>query len=109
MIRRGAGTGRSTGPVTASERMARWGHGGAVIETATQDDAIALERILFDRGCSAAVAGGPSAASALKAAGMLAILVTPRAPQRDAATAVRDLEQQGILVSGDTVSGGGGI
>jgi sulfate adenylyltransferase large subunit len=98
-----------SGPVTAAERIARWGHRGAVIEIETASLAVALERALFDHGCSVAVAASRSAASALKGAGILAILVTPSAPRRDVAAALRQLQQQGVLVSRDTVSTGGGI
>jgi hypothetical protein len=55
------------------------------------------------------VAASRSAASALNGAGILAILVTPSAPRRDVAAALRQLQQQGVLVSRDTVSTGGGI
>ncbi|MGA2725029.1 MAG: sulfate adenylyltransferase subunit CysN [Bryobacteraceae bacterium] len=104
---------RGAGPVTAAERMARWGHCGAVIEIESADVAAALERALFDRGCSAAVVGGQSAASALEGAGMLAILVTGcppgPAPPRDVPAILRQLEERGVLVSRDSVSAGGGI
>jgi sulfate adenylyltransferase large subunit len=109
LIRQPVAAARGAGPVTATERMARWGHGGAVIETETAEVAAALERALFDRGCSVAVAGGESAASALEDAGMLAIRVAPSAPRRDVPAILRQLEQRGVLVSRDTVSAGGGI
>jgi sulfate adenylyltransferase subunit 1 (EFTu-like GTPase family) len=108
LIRQPVVAARGAGPVTAAERMARWGHRGAVIETETAEVAAALERALFDRGCSVAVAAGESA-SALEGAGMLAIVVTPGAPRRDVAAILRQLEQRGVLVSRDTVSAGGGI
>jgi sulfate adenylyltransferase large subunit len=100
---------RGAGPVTAAERTARWGHCGAVIEIESADVAAALERALFDRGCSAAVVAGQSAASALEGAGMLAILVTPSTPPRDVPAILRQLEERGVLVARDSVSAGGGI
>jgi aspartate aminotransferase-like enzyme len=109
MIRQQLAAARGAGPVTAAERMARWGHSGAVIETETAELAAALERALFDHGCSVAVAAGESAASAFKGAGILAILVTPSAPRRDIAATLRELEQQGVLVPRDTISTRGGI
>jgi sulfate adenylyltransferase large subunit len=109
MIHQPVAARRGSGPVTTAERIARWGHGGAVIETETAGLAAALERALFDHGCSVGVAASRSAATALKSAGMLAILVTPSALRRDVAAILRDLEQRGVLVSHDTVSTGGGI
>jgi len=100
---------RGAGPVTAAERMARWGHRGAVIETDSEDAAAALERALFDHGCTVAVAAGESAAYGLKDAGMLAILVTPTAPPRGIPAILLHLEQLGVLVSRDSVSAGEGI
>jgi len=89
--------------------MARWGHRGAVIETDSEDAAAALERALFDHGCTVAVAAGESAAYGLKDAGMLAILVTPTAPPRGIPAILLHLEQLGVLVSRDSVSAGEGI
>ena len=109
MVRQPVVAARGAGPVTAAERTARWGHCGAVIQTETADVAAALERALFDRGCSVAVTAGESAASALEGAGMLAILVKPSAPRRDVPAILRQLEERGVLVSRDTVSAGGGI
>ena len=109
MIRQAVVAGHGAGPVTSGERMARWGHCGAAIETETEELAAALERALFERGCAVAIAAGEHAASALKDAGMLAILVTPSAPPRDVPAIVRELEQRGVLISHDTVSTGGGI
>jgi sulfate adenylyltransferase large subunit len=109
MIRQPLAAVRGAGPVTAAERTARWGHRGAVIEAQAEEVALALERVLFDHGCSVAVTASESDAAVLKLAGTLAILVTPSAPQGDIAATMRSLERQGILVSPDIVSTGGGI
>jgi sulfate adenylyltransferase subunit 1 len=109
MIRQPLAAVRGVGPVTEAERTARWGHNGAVIEAPTEELALGLERALFDHGCSVAVTASESAAAVLKFAGMLAILVTPTAPRGDVAARLRDLEQQGVLVSRDTITTAGGI
>jgi sulfate adenylyltransferase subunit 1 len=109
MILRPLTAGHAAGPVTTGERQARWGHRGAVMEAGTAELAGLLERALFDRGCSVAIVGSRSAATALQAAGMIAILVTPSARRRDIPTMLQDLEQRAILISRDTLTDGEGI
>ncbi|MGP8243190.1 MAG: sulfate adenylyltransferase subunit CysN, partial [Bryobacteraceae bacterium] len=109
MIRRPLTAVRGAGPVTEAERATRWGHTGAVIEAQTEELAQALERALFNHGCSVAVAASEFAAAVLKLAGSIAILVTPSAPQLGVAGTLRELERQGVLVSRDIISTGGGI
>ncbi len=73
---------RPSGPVTAVERRARYGHGPAVIALGERENLAALlERRLFDRGCAVTVLRQPeeAALSALHAAGMIAIALGPEA------------------------------
>jgi len=73
-------------PVTAVERVARWGHGGAVVRVNARIGlAHALERKLFDRGCAVVMLQGhqQEAAQALADAGLLAILPAARLPGED--------------------------
>ncbi len=100
---------RDAGPVSPAERVARWGHRGAVIRTSTMDLALALERALFDRGCAAAVVESEQSARALERAGMLALRTSEGT--RDGATGeiLSDLEQEGILHARHLGSRGEGI
>ncbi|HKD08057.1 MAG TPA: sulfate adenylyltransferase subunit CysN [Bryobacteraceae bacterium] len=86
------------GQVTDAERVARYGHRGAVITVEDAESALLLERELFDRGANVAV-GLPIEAAA---AGIIVILIghAPGAIDlRRSATseAVRALERKGIL------------
>jgi sulfate adenylyltransferase subunit 1 len=119
------------GPVTAAERTARWGHAGAHLTlTATTEIADAVERVLFGRG--AFVFRFPvrvGAAAQLLEAGFTARLVEagalvlsvdessgeprifvsgspvalPAEPADAAATALRALEEQGVLHAAHSV------
>jgi sulfate adenylyltransferase large subunit len=86
------------GQVTDAERVARYGHRGAVITVEDAESALLLERELFDRGANVGV-GLPVEAAA---AGIIVILIgnSPDAIDlRRSATseAVRALERKGIL------------
>ncbi len=82
MIIAAEGREETRGPVTAAERVSRFGHRGAVVCVEDMDAAVFLERELFNLGCNVAVAGRlPSnAATVLYSAGMLAIAVGPVMP-----------------------------
>ena len=102
------------GAVTRFERMARWGHGGAVIRIGNRLAlAVALERRLFERGCAVVrlEPGHSQAAQALADAGLLAIL--PEAcdlplPESDA-EACDELLRRFDLTHEGTISEGEGI
>ncbi len=71
----------TAGPVTQLERLARWGHGGAVVRVgARMSVAQSLERKLFERGCAVVLLSPDQqdAAKAIAEAGLLAILPAPR-------------------------------
>jgi sulfate adenylyltransferase large subunit len=93
------------GQVSDTDRIARYGHRGAVVTVEDTQSAWLLERELFDRGANVAVAAsleGTSAALA-NAAGLI-VIVIGHAPAgaidlRRVATqeAVRQLERRGVL------------
>ena len=103
------------GPVTAAERIARWGHRGAIVRVGIRPAlAHAVERKLFERGCAVVVLEQEEAAEAFKRAGMLALIVhgEPDLPADDFAAAeevIRGLEAQGILRTKDLLTEGEGI
>jgi hypothetical protein len=97
-----------TGPVTAAERMARWGHRGGIVRVRDRALALSVERKLFDRGCSVAVVDAESAA-ALERSGSLAIVIDRSASETDAAKVVRSLELADLLRPADRLTQGGGI
>ena len=69
------------GRVTAEERAARHGHGGAVIWLdGSLEAAWALERKLFDLGGAVCVVESEAEAVAARSAGMIAIVVGPSLP-----------------------------
>jgi sulfate adenylyltransferase subunit 1 len=109
--------GHTSGPVTLAERMARWGHAGAVIRTGSRLGlAHALERKLFEYGCAVVLleTGQHAVADALAQAGLLAILPEHRQsyeeelPEGDAAACdeiVRrlHLSHEGTLHQGEGI------
>ena len=109
MIRRPLVNRRGEGPVTQAERMARWGHRGAVVRVGNPAMAREIERALFERGCAVAVASSELAASSLKDAGVLAIVVAPESGAGGASAILSELELTGILRPHEVVSEGGGI
>jgi sulfate adenylyltransferase large subunit len=109
-----------TGPVTAAERSARYGHRTAVVRVGPREGvAIALERRLFDRGALPLVVRewNSSVESAARAAGALAIVIDSGAPaielpRNDDAAAealLSWLQSSGMLRSEFEVTGGEGI
>ena len=99
---------RHHGPVTAADRMARWGHRGAIVRVKDRSAAQSAERKLFDRGCAVAIVATEPAAAALEHAGMLAILID-RSAEADPARIVQLLEKSDLLRPQDRLTGGGGI
>ncbi|HWZ31192.1 MAG TPA: sulfate adenylyltransferase subunit CysN [Bryobacteraceae bacterium] len=100
---------KRSGPVTAADRMARWGHRGGIVRVRDRVLAQGVERRLFDRGCAAAFVESDDAAHALESAGMLAIVIDRAAAETDAAKIVRSLELNDVLRPVDRLTQGGGI
>ena len=96
------------GPVTAADRMARWGHRGGTVRVRDRALALAVERRLFDRGCAVAIVE-EDIARVVEHAGMLAIVVDRSAAQTDALRVVRSLELSDVLRPSDRLTQGGGI
>jgi len=101
--------GHARGPVSRAERIARWGHRGAVIQVRTMRRALVLERALFDRGCAVAAVDSEASAEVLARAGMLAIRPVWSARDDEIAEILSDLERQGILGGHHFGSPGEGI
>ncbi|HXJ43859.1 MAG TPA: sulfate adenylyltransferase subunit CysN [Bryobacteraceae bacterium] len=93
------------GQVSATERIARFGHKPAVLQVEDQESAFLLERELFDRGANVLVMGvAPANSAALAIAGGLILIVTSGAPSTaidlsGVATqeCVRQLERKGVV------------
>jgi sulfate adenylyltransferase large subunit len=93
------------GQVSDTERMARYGHRGAVVSVEDTHSALLLERELFDRGANVAVASSLDGSSTglANAAGLIVILIGQTTAGaidlRKLATqeAVRQLERHGVL------------
>jgi sulfate adenylyltransferase large subunit len=92
------------GRVTAGERLARYGHIGAILAVGPRRAlAEVIERRLFDCGYAAAIADSEDAAGVLQSAGLIAILNTGQevplpAEEQEAATYLMSLlERDGIL------------
>jgi sulfate adenylyltransferase subunit 1 (EFTu-like GTPase family) len=99
---------KRSGPVTAVDRMARWGHRGGIVRVRNRGVAQMVERKLFDRGCAVALVDTEDAAQALEHAGMLAVVVD-RSASDDASQIVRALELSDLLRPSDRLTQGGGI
>jgi sulfate adenylyltransferase large subunit len=92
------------GKVTPGERLGRYGHTGAILSVG-QRRALAelIERRLFDRGCSVAIAASEDAACVLQAGGLIAILNAgtetslPTDEEAAATHLIRLLERDGLL------------
>jgi sulfate adenylyltransferase large subunit len=104
------------GRVTAAERIARYRHSGAIVALGRREQlAWLLERNLFDRGCAVTVAGDTSIDAS--ATGLLVLLVSAQAPERDlpiddAAAAdeiIHRLEESGVLLPNESLTEGEGI
>jgi sulfate adenylyltransferase subunit 1 (EFTu-like GTPase family) len=93
------------GQVSDSDRLARFGHRGAIVSVEDTGSALMLERELFDRGANVAVAASldPAAASLANSAGLIVILIgsvpAGAVDLRRMATseAIRQLERRGVL------------
>ena len=102
------------GRVTAAERIARFRHSGAKVELGNRKQlAWELERRLFDRGCSVIVANHTGVDAA--ATGLLVLLLSDEVsdlPADDAQAAdevIRRLEESGVLLPDESLTGGEGI
>lgn len=100
------------GNVTPGERLARYGHVGAIASVGARTGlAELIERRLFDRGCSVAIAHSQEAARVLEAAGLIAILnagheVSLSTDEEEAATHVIGLlERDGVLLADNAAKG----
>jgi sulfate adenylyltransferase large subunit len=109
-----------TGRVSAAERIARHRHLPGILRLGRRRQlARMLERRLFDRGCSVAVLEqeDESAARALENAGMLVLIASDHAADRHLPVddhqaveeLIRNLEQSGILLPNELLTGGEGI
>ena len=120
-LRRVSGEARTgAGRVTAAERIARHRHLPAIIRLGRRRQlAWLLERRLFDRGCSVVVLEqeDQDAARALEDAGMLVLIASDHPSDRHlpagddlaASELIRTLEQSGILLPNELLTGGEGI
>jgi sulfate adenylyltransferase subunit 1 len=108
MIVRPADFETATGPVTPAERIARWGHRGAVVRVGNRP-ALAqnIERKLFDRGCAVVIL--PTANQVLADAGLIVLALEDPAAGHDAVEIVRGLQASGVLHSKDHLTQGEGI
>ena len=90
---------RPTGPVTAAERRARFGHGPAAVFVGNREALAALlERRLFDRGCAVVALreATEDGLRALQAAGVIAIAIgnaEQALPENDAQAAEEIIER----------------
>ncbi len=100
---------KRSGPVTAADRMARWGHRGSIVRVRDRALAQLVERKLFERGCAVAIAESEAGALVMEGAGMIAIIVDRSALDTDAARIVRALELGDVLRPLDRLTQGGGI
>jgi hypothetical protein len=106
-------------PVTVAERMGRYGHRSTTVSLEGRTAvAVILERLLFDRGCSVAVLQKwqREAVLALEQAGCILLVISggdaPTLPTDDLQAAeaiVRTLEEQGVLIGHEDLTGGEGI
>jgi hypothetical protein len=102
------------GRVTVAERIARYRHSGATVALGRREQlAWLLERRLFDRGCAVVIADDAGMDSG--AAGLLVLVLSDEAthlPADDAQAAdqiIRGLEESGILLTNESLTGGEGI
>jgi len=109
-----------TGRVTTAERIARHRHLPATVKLGRRQPlAWLLERRLFERGCAVTVleSEDEQAAAVLEDAGMLVLVVSGHAPDRDLPAddlraeeeLIRALEQAGILLPEESLTEGEGI
>jgi sulfate adenylyltransferase subunit 1 (EFTu-like GTPase family) len=103
-----------TGRVTAAERIARYRHSGATVALGHREQlAWVLERRLFDRGCAVVISSNADVDA--NATGLLVLLLsdeTSDLPTDDACAAdevIRRLEESGVLLPDESLTGGEGI
>jgi sulfate adenylyltransferase subunit 1 len=97
------------GPISASERAARFSHRGALIRVESGSlVAIDLERALFERGAHVVRLSEPASES-LAAAGLLVLSPAGESYGDSAHEILTNLERQGILFDHDQVEPGEGI
>jgi hypothetical protein len=106
--------------VTPVERILRYRHSGAVVPLGPRPQlAWLLERRLFDRGCAVVTIEHASQETldALEKAGLLALQVSAVSPDRDwpqdneqaVVAIVAELEESGVLLAEESLTGGEGI
>jgi sulfate adenylyltransferase large subunit len=104
------------GRVTAAERIARYRHSGAAVALGRREQlAWLLERKLFDRGCSVVMTNDTDLDAC--ATGLLVLLVSdqesdfelPADDSQAADEVIRRLEESGILLPDESLTGGEGI
>jgi sulfate adenylyltransferase subunit 1 len=106
--------------VTPVERIARYRHNGETVSLGARPElAWLVERKVFDRGCAVTVAEAVSeeTLNALEGAGLLVLLVSNNAPDWDlpeeddaaASFVVSTLEETGVLLPAESLTGGEGI
>jgi len=104
--------------VTPAERIARYGHSAATVSLGPRMPlAWLLERNLFDRGCVVTIAEGSTGLALATSAGMLVLLVSDQAPDSDlpeddaqaAAQIIATLEDAGVVLPAERLTGGEGI
>jgi sulfate adenylyltransferase subunit 1 len=102
--------------VTPAERIARYGHSAAIASLGPRAQlARLLERRLFDRGCAVMISNDPSFDAS--EGGLLVLLVSNRPADWDLAAddeeaadqAIAALEDSGVLLSREELTGGEGI
>jgi sulfate adenylyltransferase subunit 1 len=109
-----------TGRVTPAERLARYRHAGAVVPLGPRPELAAiLERDLFDRGCAVTIADrtADETIDALEKAGLLILLISdgeaawdlPADNSAAASLVAYKLEQAGVLLPRESLTGGEGI
>jgi sulfate adenylyltransferase large subunit len=106
------------GPVTAAERMARYCHAGVTLRLGRRAEvASLLERRLFERGCAVVLlqSEDETAAQALENAGLIVLMLgdedvaLPKSDSVATHALYKQLEESGILLPEENLTGGGGI
>ena len=109
---------KKQGRVTPAERMARYGHSAATVSLGPRTQlASLLERKLFDRGCAVVISNLADPHTLATDAGWLVLLVSDQEPdwqlpEDDAKAAdqiIATLEDAGVLLPAERLTGGEGI